>query len=149
MIFFLCINHAPCDKKCCSENQSEPSAFGRVWKMVWERDYCHVGSMIDARLMFPLRLWLETVNVLRPPETQVMQPFTHQNLTEDPLIILRCDSRVFRYQATIPHLHLPTHAQNFYHTSWDILQLNYLSGETAAFLPNEFTYGKQFWCYSS
>ena len=64
--------------------------------------------------MLPHRLWLETVNVLRPPETQVMQPFTHQNLTEDPLIILRCDSLVFRYQTTIPHLRLPTQPQNFY-----------------------------------
>jgi len=26
-----------------------------------------------------------------------MQPLTHQNLTEDPLIVLRCDPRVFRY----------------------------------------------------
>ena len=49
--------------------------------------------------MYPFlsRLWLETVNVLRPTETQVMQPLTHQNLTEDPLIVLRCDRRVFRY----------------------------------------------------
>lgn len=43
-----------------------------------------------------LRLWLETINALRAEEMQSTRPLTHQNLTSDPLTILRCDSRVFR-----------------------------------------------------
>jgi len=57
--------------------------------------YC--AEKLPHCFLHPHRLWLETVNVLRPPETQVMQPLTHQNLTEDPLIVLRCDPHVFRY----------------------------------------------------
>ena len=43
------------------------------------------------------RLWVETVNALRPANQKTHPPYTHHNLVEDPLIMLRCDTHVFRY----------------------------------------------------
>lgn len=71
--------------------------------------YDSFSISVNARVVYSLqctkfslifaccRLWLETVNALRPPEMQQMRPLTHQNLTEDPLTILRCNPKVFRY----------------------------------------------------
>ena len=42
------------------------------------------------------RLWVETVNALRPAHLITLPPYTHQQLTEDPLNVLRCDTKVFR-----------------------------------------------------
>ena len=42
------------------------------------------------------RMWVETVNALRPANQKIHPPYTHQNLVEDPLIVLRCDTRVYR-----------------------------------------------------
>ena len=43
------------------------------------------------------RLWVETVNTLWPDNQKTHPPYTHQNIVKDPLIMLRCDTRVFRY----------------------------------------------------
>ena len=43
------------------------------------------------------RLWVETDNALWPANQKTHSTYTHQNLIEDPLIVLRCDTRVFRY----------------------------------------------------
>ena len=43
------------------------------------------------------KLWVETVNALRPANQKTHPTYTHQNLVEDPLIMLRCDTCVFRY----------------------------------------------------
>lgn len=44
----------------------------------------------------PKKLWLDTVNVLRTARSRLLHPITLQNVTEDPLVVLRCDPRVFR-----------------------------------------------------
>eukprot|EP00794_Sanderia_malayensis_P014277 gene14277-15764_t len=48
----------------------------------------------------PRRLWLRTVNVLCCAEKgsglHRVQPYTDEEITKDPLIILRCDQRIFR-----------------------------------------------------
>lgn len=46
--------------------------------------------------IIPRRLWLETVNALRPPQMLTMQPYSHQDIAMDPLIVLRCDPRALR-----------------------------------------------------
>ncbi len=42
------------------------------------------------------RLWLATVNALRPEEMENMRPHTHQDIAQDPLIVLRCHLKVLR-----------------------------------------------------
>eukprot|EP00731_Ephydatia_muelleri_P025979 Em0018g79a len=44
----------------------------------------------------PKKLWLDTVNALRTARSLMLHPVTLQNVTEDPLVVLRCDPRVFR-----------------------------------------------------
>ena len=40
---------------------------------------------------------METVNALWPAKQKTHPPYTHQNFVKDPLTMLRCDTRVFRY----------------------------------------------------
>ncbi len=51
--------------------------------------------------LFSFSLWLRTVNALCHPEKATLfsriQPFTDEEITKDPLVILRCDKRIFRY----------------------------------------------------
>lgn len=45
-----------------------------------------------------VRLWVMTVNALQPSVKLLrQQKYTQNDLMVDPLIVLRCDSRVFRY----------------------------------------------------
>lgn len=71
-------------------------------------------TLIDLALLFLIlknritvawacffRLWLATVNTLCPAETPVPhitpQLYTDEDIMKDPLTVLRCDRRVFRY----------------------------------------------------
>ena len=54
----------------------------------------------DYRLFFYIfnRLWLRTVNALSQAQAtgSKAQPYTDEEITKDPLVILRCDRRLFR-----------------------------------------------------
>lgn len=53
-------------------------------------------KIIHFQFLFHIRLWLETVAALRPPEQQGLTPPSHAHITKDPFIVLQCDQRVFR-----------------------------------------------------
>lgn len=57
----------------------------------------YLALWTKLNLVTPRQLWLETVSELRPLNQHDLTPPTHAKLTEDPLAVLRCDPRVFRY----------------------------------------------------
>uniref|UniRef100_A0AAY4CIZ7 Integrator complex subunit 2 n=1 Tax=Denticeps clupeoides TaxID=299321 RepID=A0AAY4CIZ7_9TELE len=62
--------------------------------------------------VMPRRLWVMTVNALQPPAKLLRQQrYTQNDLTVDPLIVLRCDRRVFRCP---PLMDITLHVLNGY-----------------------------------
>ena len=58
--------------------------------------YLHVQYFM-LNYSYEFRLWVETVNVLQPANQNTDPTYTHQNIIEDLLIILRYDICVIRY----------------------------------------------------
>lgn len=57
--------------------------------------FCGRDVRRDERLC--CRLWIMTVNALRPSAKLLrQQTYTQNDLMVDPLIVLRCDQRVYR-----------------------------------------------------
>ena len=67
----------------------EPCVARRI-----QAQYLALWSRLNT--VTPKKLWLDTVNALRTARSRTLHPITLQNVTEDPLVVLRCDPRVFR-----------------------------------------------------
>ncbi|GAB6030189.1 Integrator complex subunit 2 [Chamberlinius hualienensis] len=67
---------------------SVPRQVVELFKQAW----------LTLNTIFPGRLWVMTVNALRPLEVRryKIEPLTQNDIAVDPLYVLRCDSRVFR-----------------------------------------------------
>ncbi|XP_074643073.1 integrator complex subunit 2-like [Tubulanus polymorphus] len=94
----------------------EPDVPRRVLDLV-----CKVWIRLNT--VMPRRLWMMTVNSLRTPSKGVVPnlPYSQDDITVDPLIVLRCDIRVFRcpplLDVTLRLLTAYLNASRAYHTS--------------------------------
>jgi integrator complex subunit 2 len=66
------------------------ASAGKRLKLLYSSLWMKLNSII------PRRLWVESINSLRPCDLKTHPLYTHHNLVEDPIIILRCDQRIFR-----------------------------------------------------
>jgi len=54
------------------------------------------GVWMNLNSVYPRKLWLLTVNNLTPKESVISRSFSQEELSLDPLAVLRCEPKVFR-----------------------------------------------------
>lgn len=67
-------------------DEGVPKYVQDLYKQCW----LHLNTVL------PRSLWVMTINALLPKENHVVF-LTQENIAVDPLQVLRCDQRIFRY----------------------------------------------------
>lgn len=69
--------------------------------VIFGDDVCNLTEMQFSLCCLCCRLWVMTVNSLQPSAKLLgQQRYTQNDLMVDPLIVLRCDQRVYRSERT-------------------------------------------------